>query len=60
MVKPLYVCSTPNVPVRIPLGEIGGRNSLSGCTASVDFTLHLSDSSLKSVQSPVYVDPKTP
>jgi hypothetical protein len=60
LVKPLYVCSTPNVPVRIPLGEIGGRKSLSGCTASVDFTLHLSDDSLKSVQSPVYVDPKAP
>jgi hypothetical protein len=46
---------------RIGFGPIDGRTSIAGCTASVDFTLSVTDangnSSERSVQSPVYVDP---
>jgi hypothetical protein len=42
---------------RTELGTIGDRVSLAGCTASVDFTINLRSIEMRSVQSPVYVDP---
>jgi hypothetical protein len=47
-------------PVKINLGTVGGRTTLAGCSASVDFTLLVTVggvTSQRSVQSPVYVDP---
>jgi hypothetical protein len=49
--------TTPPPVKRIGFGPIEGRASIKGCTASVDFTLRLSDGAERSVQSPVYVDP---
>jgi subtilase family protein len=49
--------------MRISLGDLSPWTSLAGCTASVDFTLQVTDSSdqpERSVQSPVYVDPEFP
>jgi Subtilase family len=59
VIQPLYTSSATD-PVRISFGKIGARESLAGCTASVDFTLSVTDvngTSERSVQSPVYVDP---
>ncbi len=46
---------------RIGFGGVSGRPSIAGCTASVDFTLSVMDgngnTSQRSVQSPVYIDP---
>ncbi len=57
-ITPLYDSSTPGADsVRLSFGPIEGRESLAGCTASVDFTLSLIDGTEKSIQSPVYVDP---
>ncbi|HSS52663.1 MAG TPA: S8 family serine peptidase [Thermoanaerobaculia bacterium] len=45
----------------ISFGGVSGQRSIAGCTASVDFTLSVNDghgnTSQRSVQSPVYVDP---
>lgn len=56
--KNLY--TTPSDSVRINFGPVGERTTLAGCTASVDFTLSVTINdvpSLRSAQSPVYVDP---
>lgn len=43
--------------VRIALGSIDDRDTLAGCTASLDFSVRPPDESLRSVRSPIYVDP---
>jgi hypothetical protein len=53
--------SSPAPMKKLGFGPIEGRTTLAGCTASVDFTLLVTDTkgitSEKSIQSPVYVDP---
>ncbi|MFL6233408.1 MAG: S8 family serine peptidase [Thermoanaerobaculia bacterium] len=47
----------PSLPLKLSFGAKGGRRSLAGCTASLDFNLRLGSTDESSVQSAVYVDP---